>query len=185
MVELLDLYPTLLNAAGVCPPESDGRDLMGVWTGAHAGREFAICDWETIRAIRSERFRLVEYLDQGTGELYDWADDPGEVCNLWDDPAYARKRGELLSRLHEAVPAHHPVRTSRINERASDRARAWFVEDSPIYAMWQYGIKWSQLQPYLQDQPGGGKQLVVPASELAKRYPFELPEWTPEQSSAR
>jgi uncharacterized sulfatase len=179
MVTLVDLYPTVLRAAGVRAPACDGRDLTDILCGSGKGRDHVLCDWETIRAIRTEEFRLVEYLDRGAGELYDLAADPGEIHNLWDDPACAQEQRGLLEVLHAEIPAKHPVRTSRIDERASRRAKAWFPEDSPIFAMWQYGIRWSQLQSHLQDRPGGGKRLTVPASELSKRYPFELPEYKP------
>lgn len=96
--------------------------------------------------------------------------------NLWEAPRYAQTRQELLEKLHARISDGHPIRTSHIRERERCYAREWFREDSPIYAMWQHGIKWSQIQPYLEDRPGGGKRLTVPARELAAQFPFTLPE---------
>jgi hypothetical protein len=35
------------------------------------------------------------------GQLFDLVNDPGEVHNLWDDPAYAGRKCELLDVLRE------------------------------------------------------------------------------------
>ena len=69
LVALIDLYPTILRAAGLEVPPCDARDLTGNLTGSDRGRDHVVCDWQNIRAIRTPGFRLVEYLDQGTGEL--------------------------------------------------------------------------------------------------------------------
>ncbi len=51
-----------------------------------------------IRCIRTQRYKLaINLLD--VDELYDLAEDPGEVHNRIDDPALAEVRGELHDRL--------------------------------------------------------------------------------------
>lgn len=51
------------------------------------------------RTLVTDRHRLSIYRATGWGELYDLADDPLELRNLWDDPAAAALRGELTERL--------------------------------------------------------------------------------------
>ena len=49
------------------------------------------------------------------------------------------------------------------------------AEDSPIVAMWLFGLRWSELQPYLEDLPGGGYRLKIPAKDIAQLHEFRLP----------
>ena len=57
----------------------------------------------TVKMIRSRRHKLVHYPGQPYGELYDIADDPDEIHNLYDDPEYRQLRErmtrDLLDRL--------------------------------------------------------------------------------------
>ncbi len=49
--------------------------------------------------IRGERWKLVHFLDQDYGQLFDLAADPGELKNLWDDAEIADVKRSLLGRL--------------------------------------------------------------------------------------
>ena len=51
--------------------------------------------------VRSRDWKLVHFLDQPFGQLFDLVRDPDEVHNLWDDPAAADKKQELLGQLRE------------------------------------------------------------------------------------
>ena len=46
--------------------------------------------------IRSERWKLVHFLDQDYGQLFDLVADPREINNLWDDAALADVKRSLL-----------------------------------------------------------------------------------------
>jgi arylsulfatase A-like enzyme len=46
--------------------------------------------------VRSERWKLVHFLEQTYGQLFDLQADRGEVNNLWDDAAHAHVRQELI-----------------------------------------------------------------------------------------
>jgi hypothetical protein len=50
---------------------------------------------EFIVMRRCSRWKLVMYLDDDFGELYDLADDPGETRNLWRDDGCRELRDRL------------------------------------------------------------------------------------------
>ena len=49
-----------------------------------------------LRTVRTRTHKLTLELNTGAGELYDLVDDPGEMVNRFDDPAYAKTRRELV-----------------------------------------------------------------------------------------
>ena len=88
-----DFLPTLLELAGVAPPDVplDGVSLAPLLGGAgslpprplhwhyphyHGSR------WRPGAAIRHGRFKLIEFYETGTAELYDLLADPGERHDL-------------------------------------------------------------------------------------------------------
>jgi iduronate 2-sulfatase len=104
LVELLDLYPTLVEAARL-PVASgiEGRSLGSLLREPGGrGAEFAVTQHphpfhggkatQMGYAIRDERFRYVEWRDLTSGavtarELYDHSIDPRETINRFDDPS--------------------------------------------------------------------------------------------------
>jgi len=109
-VELLDLYPTIVDLAGVPRvPGLDGTSLASlirdpaqrVRTGALSFRKAKAPPLGV--SVRSARYRYTEWPD-GSEELYDHATDPGETRNLVRDPAAAAALGELRA-LRAAGPA--------------------------------------------------------------------------------
>lgn len=54
------------------------------------------------RGVRTDRFKLIEYYTEGGyGELFDLAEDPHELLNVYGDPRYAEPRTELTARLRK------------------------------------------------------------------------------------
>jgi len=51
--------------------------------------------------------------DGTEGELYDMNEDPGQVINLWDDPAYRVRREELVNLLEEKNSGFSGTRYAR------------------------------------------------------------------------
>jgi arylsulfatase A-like enzyme len=109
-VGLLDLAPTMLQAAGVeCPKWMEGRPL------SELPREYVLTENDfnivvsiPLRTLTTTRYKLHRYLESPLGELYDLAEDPGELVNRWDDPGYAAVKSELLALLDDVM--NHDVR---------------------------------------------------------------------------
>lgn len=118
LVELVDLYPTLVALAGLDEPETpiEGRDLLPVLAGRESALEFAFSQsWSAAHLIRPERrgmqvmgdtirtarYRYTEWSRGAEGvELYDYQVDPLEYRNLAGDASYAEIQKKLASRLN-------------------------------------------------------------------------------------
>ena len=48
-----------------------------------------------LRTVRTKKYKCTFELESGAGELYDLANDPGEMNNLFDDAGYAHVRKEM------------------------------------------------------------------------------------------
>lgn len=102
-VSLIDLYPTLVELAGVPVPSGlDGRSLVPLLEDpAHEWPHPAVTTYEYGEyAVRDERWRYIRYID-GSEELYDHTVDPEEWTNLAMDPAHA----DTMARLAAFIPA--------------------------------------------------------------------------------
>ncbi len=111
-VGTIDFAPTALTAAGLpVPARMEGRPLLD------RGREYVISENDfqivfrhPLRTLSTRRYKLTRYEAQpGVGELYDLEDDPGELVNRWEDPAYESARVDLLATLDDVV--NHDVRS--------------------------------------------------------------------------
>lgn len=90
-VELLSIYPTLLELCGLPPREDlEGVSLLPLLENPEAEWDHpAITTYHrNNHAVRSEHFRYIRYAD-GSEELYDHRDDPREWNNLAGDAKYA------------------------------------------------------------------------------------------------
>jgi len=112
-VSLVDLYPTLLDLAGLEPdPEHDGRSLRPLLEDPEAPWD-GVALVETARglAVRDERWRWIRH-PEGGEELYDLEHDPGEFHNLAasEDPEARAARERLRTRAPESVAPPAPRR---------------------------------------------------------------------------
>lgn len=127
LVELVDVVPTILDAAGCdYPPGIQGRSLLprlldadqhkpesvGDTTDLH--RESVYCEFYNASRrhtdppiyatmVRTARYKLVRHHGPEDGELYDLEADPAERKNYWDEPGYADIQRQLLTRLTDRM----------------------------------------------------------------------------------
>ena len=119
----VDFAPTFLSAAGLdIPGLMQGVDQLPVWTGdAASAREHVIVENRHeptkvhLRSYVDRRYKVTVYRDQPYGEIFDLAQDPGELVNLWDRPEAAALKCELLHRFVLAELQREPTRMPRIS----------------------------------------------------------------------
>jgi arylsulfatase A-like enzyme len=98
----IDIGPTLLELAGIpLPSRLDGRSrLARIEDGDTSDAPETVYAQENhLVMVRTQAHKLVYYIDQPYGELYDLMADPKELRNLYDDPESKSIRGELEARL--------------------------------------------------------------------------------------
>jgi len=96
-VNLLDIYPTLIDLCGLeKKKELEGESLLPLLKnpGAEWDRPTLTTHGRNNHSVRSDRWRYIRYAD-GSEELYDRSVDEMEWTNLAGDPAYAKVKEEL------------------------------------------------------------------------------------------
>ena len=105
-VSTLDLAATFHDYSAAAPLRPlQSRSLRGLLEGSGAGRDVAYSEWHVhasrcgvalkLRTVRTRTHKCTFELDSGAGELYDLKNDPEEMTNRFEDPAYAGVRREL------------------------------------------------------------------------------------------
>lgn len=109
-VQWMDIAPTILESAGVPVPRNwearslwpllrdpaaPGRDAVY----AELGRDHIQAHAEMMIMRRDRRWKLVFYLGQDDGELYDLEADPAETSNRFHDATLREVRDELIGTL--------------------------------------------------------------------------------------
>lgn len=107
-VSLIDLYPALVELAGLPAPNGlDGRSLLPLLKDPDAqwNRPAIMTYLKDNYAVRSKRWRYIRYAD-GSEELYDMKNDPNEWHNVADNPELGSVIRELVQWLpEESAPA--------------------------------------------------------------------------------
>ena len=101
-VELLDLYPTLVDLAGLPVNNTlDGQSVKPLLENVRTDREFpAICTHGPgNHAVITEQWRFIQYAD-GSKELYNLEDDPNE----WNNLAMKEGYGPIINYLSDFLP---------------------------------------------------------------------------------
>ena len=112
LVQLMDVAPTLLESAGVPLPAGwEARSLSPILEGREAtirdavyselARDHIQTGAEYIVMRRDRDWKLVYYLGEPLGELYDLQADPGEIRNLWDAPEHQDRRERAVREVLE------------------------------------------------------------------------------------
>ena len=110
LVELVDIAPTLMDAAGLeVPYFMQGKSFYGILTGEadpHHFKDAVYSEfYHCLRGTHEDidatmyyngRYKLVIYHGKEFGELYDHETDPNEFHNLWDKPEYETFKTELV-----------------------------------------------------------------------------------------
>ena len=103
LVSLMDLGPTILEAAGIdIPGYLEGRTLSPYFQGRDdvvQPREFVFCEDNYEVMMRSRDHKIVYYVGQEYGELYDLREDSHELHNLWESESHQPLRTQMLLQL--------------------------------------------------------------------------------------
>src|SRR5262249_52417396 len=111
MVANIDIAPTVLEAAGLKPPEGiDGRSFLPLLTGKSVPwRDKLLYEyfWEwnfpmtpTIHAIRTDLYKFIRpYGVWDIEELYDLQNDPQEIVNLAGKPEHQKVAKDLKAQM--------------------------------------------------------------------------------------
>jgi arylsulfatase A-like enzyme len=118
---LVDLAPTFLAAAGLeVPGTMTGLDQLPTWAGGETVRTWSVTEnRHTFRNVHlrtyvNQRHKITVYRDGEDGELFDLVEDPGEVNNLWHEPAAADLKARLLHEFLQATLTTEPTPMPRI-----------------------------------------------------------------------
>ncbi len=133
MVANIDIAPTILELAGIEPPDYfDGKSFVPLLKGKQAPwRDELLYEyyWERnyphtpiTHAILTDRYKFIRYhgiwdLD----ELYDMQSDPDETRNLINSPAHKDVVKDLRERLFEQLRETHGSSLPLLRDRGS-----WF-----------------------------------------------------------
>ena len=111
LVQNLDLAPTLLDFSGSEIPAAMqglsvkklvGGNRSGAWRDALYYHYYQYPGWHLVNphyGIRTATHKLIHFYTMDHWELYDLEQDPGELHNRYDSPAYAQVRTRLHERL--------------------------------------------------------------------------------------
>jgi choline-sulfatase len=109
-VEIRDVLPTLLEAAGVPVPQSvEGRSLLGLARNPKRDwREWIDLEHDVVyspdnhwNALTDGAWKYIYYANTGQEQLFDLAKDPYELTDLSGDAAFAAELGKWRGRLIE------------------------------------------------------------------------------------
>ncbi len=113
LVQNLDFAETFLDAAGIAAPEDmQGESLLPLLKGQDTEWRDALYyhyyEYPAVHmvkkhyGIKTDRFKLIHFYDDvNEWELYDLENDPNEMKNVYEDPAYKGIREELEKKLEE------------------------------------------------------------------------------------
>jgi len=113
LVQNLDFAPTFLDYAGVeIPKDIQGESFRKLMSGENSewrdGIYYTYYEYPSIHmvkrhyGIRTDRYKLIHfYYDVDEWELYDLEQDPKEMKNVYDDPAYKSIRENMHKKLSE------------------------------------------------------------------------------------
>jgi arylsulfatase A-like enzyme len=110
LIQAMDIVPWLLTQAQAKHPI--GLEAVTIepafndpqWSGREAvfceqGRDNILTDVEFMTMVRTQRWKLVHFLNESFGQLFDLENDPEETNNLWSSPTHSAIRQSLMDKL--------------------------------------------------------------------------------------
>ena len=129
LVSLMDLGPTVLEAAGIpVPTYMEGRSLLPYLQDDTADiepRRYVFSEDNYLIMMRSQAHKLVYYIGQEEGELYDLVADPEELWNLWGIAEHETTRQGLLNELLAWMAGSTYYNAGYRRERSRDYRMCW------------------------------------------------------------
>ena len=113
LIQNLDFAPTFLDFAGVdIPGEIQGESFRNIVNGKSSEWRDAIYytyyEYPSVHmvkrhyGVRTDRYKLIHfYYDIDEWEMYDLENDPSEMKNIYENPAYADVREDMHQKLEE------------------------------------------------------------------------------------
>ena len=131
LVSLMDIGPTILQAAGIdVPTYLEGRSLMSYLNGEDiAPRKYVFCEDNYEIMMRSETHKMVYYIGQEAGELYDLKADPHELWNKWNDGDFVEVKQKMQMDLLEWLATSNYYNAGYKRNRARQYAMRWPTKD--------------------------------------------------------
>ena len=119
-VNLIDIYPTLIDLCGLTKREGlDGISLMPQLKNPSTPKSTPsiTSNAKECNSVRTKRWRYIRYAD-GSEELYDHDNDPNEWTNLANNPEYA----SVIANLKNFIPKEQASPMSETPENVAKRA---------------------------------------------------------------
>ncbi len=126
LAQNIDLAPTLLEAAGIAPPEGmQGRSLAPLLRGEEPedwrrAVYFHYYEYPAYHAVnrhyglRTDRHKLAYFYELDEWELFDLQRDPHELNNAWRDPHYRDILADLQNLLSELRTQYGDLHSDKI-----------------------------------------------------------------------
>ena len=106
IVELMDIYPTLSELAGLkIPAGVQGKSLVPILKAPTARVKDGAISFNKGHSLRTPDWHYMRYND-GTQELYNMNTDPNEFINQATNEQYAKNVKQLSKQLDETLAAH-------------------------------------------------------------------------------
>jgi arylsulfatase A-like enzyme len=118
---LVDFAPTFLVAAGLeIPGVMTGVSQLETWRGGPPARTWSITENRHtyrnvhLRTYVNQRYKITVYRSGDDGELFDLAEDPQELNDLWNEPHAAAIKAKLLYEFLQATLSYEATPMPRI-----------------------------------------------------------------------
>ena len=129
LIQLMDIAPTILDYASIPIPNNwqarSFKNLLesknnlkirdAVYSELTRGHIQTASEFICMR--RDKRWKLVWYLGETNGELYDLESDPGELYNLWNSKKYMKIRQDRENLIQEEMIRNMVLAQSRSMEK--------------------------------------------------------------------